>query len=163
MSVAILAQASSLRSFVGSFAYTDSAASYSICNSAMPRVSVEFGGAHVHCTTGQLRGVLEQLGVMTLSQASTSCDDVDSAKDTPEHKLDLANEFLLTAQTIRLCVAGASSTPCSTLHRAVGFLKDHVGQDQAKLVKDLNILNHGVTALHHFDSAKLRSLTQQVQ
>ena len=45
----------------------------------MPRVSIEFRGAFVHCTTQQVRTVLEQLGLFTGTGKANSEQDVSAA------------------------------------------------------------------------------------
>ena len=78
------------------------------------------------------------------------------------HELDaLGCLLVLQAEAFRIRIAKFTGVPCATLHRAIGELKG-ADDNERRIIRDLNLLNHAYTGLHHFDAAKLEALSQQV-
>jgi hypothetical protein len=122
---------------------------------------------------GQLQAkVLDRDGAVSIVNGTVYDDRVLDAQalddkiletEVSDSLMGFSHVIMAAAEDIRLNVASAAGQPCATLHKAVGVLKGggQLSQQGADVVKDLNLLNHACTALHHFDSAKLKSLTEQ--
>jgi len=91
--------------------------------------------------------------------ASGSCSG-DSLPGRPMD--DLAACVVEAAERIRLRVAVGTGIPCKTLHYAIGVLKREAHVIPDKDLKDLTLLNHCFTALHHFDRPHVAAFEQTV-
>ena len=64
---------------------------------------------------------------------------------------------------MRVMIADDTQQPCSTLHKAIGALRRRIGEGSSlALFKDLNMLNHAYTAIHHLDKVGLYCTAMEV-
>ena len=114
--------------------------------------------ATVHCIAAQAQHT-------HIANSGQDSSEIGYKVDTPDKRQGLsllAENVLLTAEEIRLQVATSCKVPCKTLHYAIGALRKAGLCSSDQLLKDLVQLNHGFTALHHFDDAKLAKLALDV-
>ena len=114
--------------------------------------------ATVHCIAAQAQHT-------HIANSRQDSSEIRYKVDTPDKRQGLsllAENVLFTAEEIRLQVATSCKVPCKTLHYAIGALRKAGLCSSDQLLKDLVQLNHGFTALHHFDDAKLAKLALDV-
>ena len=114
--------------------------------------------ATVHCIAAQAQHT-------HIANSGQDGSEIGYKVDTPDKRQGLsllAENVLLTAEEIRLQVATSCKVPSKTLHYAIGALRKAGLCSSDQLLKDLVQLNHGFTALHHFDDAKLAKLALDV-
>jgi len=120
------------------------------------KVVVRHGELVVHCRVDQLSHIKEKLsaqsGELKRLPSVTPCDGAMLS-------VNLAQSIVLLAESLRAEIADGVGLPCSTLHVAIGRLRDA----RADRLKELNLLNHAYTGVHHLDLPGLDALRASVR
>jgi hypothetical protein len=125
----------------------------------MPRVTIEFGGALIHCAPSQVRSVIAQLGLGTAQQIPVSC----TTNDLLVHA-SRAAKSCLSRFVNELPLVGAASRSFSTALRTASVRKllEGVLVRDTRLLRILQWVSSAADASRHLTSGVIDDALHEV-